>query len=172
MDPNIWGPKFWFSLHSVSFTYPFNPDTKDKERYKTFFGLLEHLLPCVLCRKNYGKNIQNYPIDGHLNSRKSLAYWVMDIHNMVNVENGKPSMTREEMLENYERQYGRKIYLDDPSPHITNKKLDDVSWQTETGKFAIFPKWKIAILLIIIFIFIAILLYLTYKYCNKNENNY
>jgi len=167
MDPNIWGPKFWFSLHSVSFTYPFSPDAKDKERYKTFFGLLEHLLPCVLCRKNYSKNIQNYPITGHLDSRKSLAYWVMDIHNMVNMENGKPTMTREEMLQNYERQYGRKIYLEDPAPHITKKKLDDIAWQTENGKFTIFPKWKIAILLIIIFIFIIILLYLTYKLIPK-----
>ena len=167
MDPNIWGPKFWFSLHSVSFTYPFSPDTKDKERYKTFFGLLEHLLPCVLCRKNYSKNIQNYPIEGHLESRRSLAYWVMDIHNMVNVENGKPSMTREEMLENFERQYGRKIFLDDPSPHITKKKLDDIAWQTENGKLALFPKWKIVILLIVIFIFIVILLFLTYKLIPK-----
>jgi hypothetical protein len=163
MDPNIWGPKFWFSLHSVSFTYPFSPDIQDKERYKNFFSLLEHLLPCVLCRKNYSKNIQNYPIDGHLESRKSLAYWLMDIHNMVNVENGKPSMTRDEMLENYERQYGRKIYLDDPAPHITKKKLDDIAWQTENGKFSLFPKWKIVILLIIIILFIAILMYLTYK---------
>ena len=163
MDPNIWGPKFWFSLHSVSFTYPFSPDIQDKERYKNFFGLLEHLLPCVLCRKNYSKNIRNYPIDGHLESRKSLAYWVMDINNTVNMENGKPSMTRDEMLENYERQYGKKIYLDDPAPHITKKKLDDIAWQTENGKFSLFPKWKIVILLIIIILFIAILMYLTYK---------
>jgi len=91
----------------------------------------------------------------------------MDIHNMVNMENGKPTMTREEMLQNYERQYGRKIYLEDPAPHITKKKLDDIAWQTENGKFTIFPKWKIAILLIIIFIFIIILLYLTYKLIPK-----
>ena len=167
MDPNIWGPKFWFSLHSVSFTYPFSPDIQDKERYKNFFGLLEHLLPCVLCRKNYSKNIRNYPIDGHLDSRKSLAYWVMDIHNTVNMENGKPSMTRDEMLENFERQYGRKIYLDDPAPHITKKKLDDIAWQTEQGKLTLFPKWKITILIIIIILFIAILMYLTYKLIPK-----
>jgi hypothetical protein len=164
MDPNIWGPKFWFSLHSVSFTYPFSPDGKDKERYKTFFGLLEHLLPCVLCRKNYSKNIKNYPIEAHLESRKSLAYWVMDIHNMVNIENGKPSMTRDEMLMNYQQQYGRKIYLDDPSPHITKKKLDDISWQTEQGKFTIISKWKMVILIILIIAIIFILFYLIYKF--------
>jgi disulfide bond formation protein DsbB len=163
MDPNIWGPKFWFSLHCVSFTYPFNPDKIDKERYKTFFELLEHLLPCVLCRKNYSKNIKNYPIEGHLTNRKSLAYWVMDIHNMVNMENGKPNMTRDEMLESYEKQYGRKIFLDDPEPHITKKKLDDYAWQNGNGKFLLFPKWKMVILFILIFIFIIILLYLTYK---------
>jgi hypothetical protein len=164
MDPNIWGPKFWFSLHSVSFTYPFNPDEKDKERYKIFFGLLEHLLPCVLCRKNYSKNIKNHPIDKHLNSRKSLVYWLLDIHNMVNKENGKPTMTKDELIENYQRYYGRKIYLDDPAPHLTKLKLDDISWQNQNDKFNFFPKWKIITLILIIIIFILILFYLTYKF--------
>jgi hypothetical protein len=167
MDPNIWGPKFWFSLHSVSFTYPFNPDKKDKERYKAFFGLLEHLLPCALCRNNYSKNIKNNPIDKHLDSRKSLAYWLLDIHNMVNVENGKPTMTPKQMLKKYENYYGRKIYLDDPNPSLTNKQLDDISWQTENGKFEFIPKWKMIFLVIIIIIFILILFYLTYKFIPK-----
>jgi len=163
MDPNIWGPKFWFSLHSISFTYPFYPDKTDKQRYKTFFELLEHLLPCVLCRKNYNKNIKNYPIDEHLNNRKSLAYWVMDIHNMVNMETGKQSLSRDEIIDIYEKQYKRKIHLDDPEPHITKKKLDDESWQNNKIKKFTFHNWKIIILIVCIVIFITILFYLIYK---------
>jgi len=129
MDPNVWGPKFWFSLHSVSFTYPFYPDEEDKKRYKTFYELLEHVLPCALCRVNYRKNLANYPIDKHLKNRKTLAYWVIDIHNMVNVENGKPTLTYGEVMDIYERHYGRTIYLIDPNPNGSKKKLDDSLWQ-------------------------------------------
>lgn len=129
MDPNIWGPKFWFSLHSVSMTYPFNPDEEDKKRYKSFYSLLEFILPCALCRVNYSDNLKKYPIDNHLKNRKSLVYWVIDVHNMVNVENGKPTLSYGEVLDLYERHYGRKIYLDDPDPNGSKKKLDDSLWQ-------------------------------------------
>jgi len=129
MDPNVWGPKFWFSLHSVSMTYPFYPDEEDKRRYKSFYELLEFVLPCALCRENYRKNLLSYPIDKHLKDRKSLVYWVIDVHNMVNVENGKPTLTYNEALDIYERQFGRKIMLEDPDPKGSKKKLDDTQWQ-------------------------------------------
>ena len=152
MDPNIWGPKFWFSLHSVSFTYPFSPDTKDKERYKTFFGLLEHLLPCVLCRNNYSKNIQNYPIDGHLDSRKSLAYWVMDIHNMVNSEIGKKFMSYDVVLKKYENVY-QKDLLVGKNMDYDNKDLN-VNGINNKTKYNL--EYILLLILIIIFIIFII----------------
>jgi len=164
MDPNIWGPKFWFALHSVSFTYPFYPDEADKERYKTFFNLLEYVLPCVVCRVNYSKNIRGYPIDGHLKDRKTLVKWLIDLHNMVNVENGKPSLNYEEAISVYEKAYGRKIHLEDPEPEKSGgKKLDDATWKlnyenkTFKGRFKnnILPK---ILPLIIIFILVICLL--------------
>ena len=36
MNPDIWGPKFWFSLHSVTFDYPLKPDLGEKIRIKDF----------------------------------------------------------------------------------------------------------------------------------------
>lgn len=130
MDPNVWGPKFWFSIHSVTFTYPFYPDQKDKLRYKTFFEMLEFVLPCVVCRVNYSKNIKNFPIDRHLKDRKSLVHWGIDLHNTVNIENGKPALTYKEVLDIYEGIYGRKIHLEDPEPHVTHgKNLSDEEWK-------------------------------------------
>lgn len=134
MDPNIWGPKFWFSLHSTTLTYPFYPDEKDKLRYKNFFELLEFVLPCALCRNNYAKNLKQYPITNHLNDRKSLVYWLIDIHNMVNVETQKPTISHSEVIEMYEKIYGRKIYLEDPEPHLRTTKLDDSPWQKQRQK--------------------------------------
>ena len=34
---NIWGPHFWVTLHSISFSYPQNPSEKDKHDYMIFF---------------------------------------------------------------------------------------------------------------------------------------
>lgn len=169
MDPNIWGPKFWFSLHSVTFTYPFYPDEADKERYKTFFNLLEYVLPCVVCRVNYSKNIRSHPIDAHLKDRKALVNWAIDIHNMVNVENGKPVISYDEAMMVYEKAFGRKIHLEDPEPEVSKgKKLDDATWKknyenkTFKGKFKnkIFP--MVFPLIVLLFFFICV--YCVYKF--------
>ena len=32
MNPETWGPKFWLSLHSVTFDYPLKPDESEKIR--------------------------------------------------------------------------------------------------------------------------------------------
>jgi len=139
MDPSIWGPKFWFSLHSVSLTYPFYPDEKDKENYKQFYYLLQYVLPCVVCRVNYKKNISQYPIDNFLKDRKSLVRWVIDVHNMVNVETGKKVISFDEAIINFERIYGKKIYLEDPEPEVTGgKKLDDETWRKNNEN----KKWQ------------------------------
>jgi len=172
MDPNIWGPKFWFSLHSITFTYPFYPDEKDKERYKTFFNLLEFVLPCVICRVNYNKNINSYPIDVHLKNRNTLAKWLIDIHNMVNVENGKPVLTYDEVMGIYEKSYGRKIYLEDPEPGISmGKKLDDATWKKNNENKTFKGRFKNKILPvifpIIVFIFFIICLYAVYFFTKK-----
>ena len=39
MDPNIWGPQLWFSLHIITFNYPNTPNNTDKQTYKNFLLL-------------------------------------------------------------------------------------------------------------------------------------
>ena len=111
MDPNIWGPKMWFSLHSITFTYPFRPDSEQKERFKNFFKSLEYILPCKICRVHYSKNIRKHPIENNLKDRKSLVYWLIDIHNMVNQVNNKRKYSYDEVMKIYEDIYNKEIVL-------------------------------------------------------------
>ena len=112
MDPNIWGPKMWFSLHTITFTYPFKPDIEQKERFKNFFNSLEYILPCKICRVHFSKNIRKHPIDNNLINRKSLVFWLIDIHNMVNQVNNKRKYSYDEVIKIYEKIYNKKIVLD------------------------------------------------------------
>ena len=125
MDPKIWGPKFWFSLHTVTFAYPFHPDVEHQERIKNFFNSLEYILPCSICRVNYSKKIRKHPIDNNLDSRKKLVFWLIDIHNMVNMQTGKRAWSYQEVLEYYEKIYGKKILLEDPNPNqVKENKIE------------------------------------------------
>jgi len=105
MNPEIWGPKAWLFLHSITLAYPNNPTETDKNNYKTFFNMLQHVLPCQKCSHNFKNNLKNNSIDNNLDSKKSLVKWLISIHNSINIENNKSTMTYEEVIEHYKDIY-------------------------------------------------------------------
>jgi hypothetical protein len=112
MNQNIWGPNLWFSLHTMTFVYPLKPSENDKKNYKLFFESLQFTIPCSVCRKNYIRHWKEYPIDKNLNSRKELVYWLIDLHNIVNSETGKKTLSYETVIQKYEKVYGKKLILE------------------------------------------------------------
>ena len=57
---------------------------ESKMNYMNFFKSIGYVLPCPKCGMNYNKNIQENPIDNHLNSREDLIQWLINIHNETN----------------------------------------------------------------------------------------
>ena len=112
MNQNIWGSTLWFSLHTITMNYPNNPTYAEKKDYKNFFISLEHVIPCSVCRKNYQRHLKEHPIDNHLESRRKLVYWLIDIHNMVNAEIGKKNMSYKNVIDKYEKIYSKNIFDD------------------------------------------------------------
>lgn len=101
MNPEVWGPHFWFVLHLISFHYPDPPNTFDRESYKAFFHSVKEILPCAKCRKHYKTYLSQYPIEPNLDRRIDLIRWVIQIHNFVNVQLGKPVLTDNEVFHIY-----------------------------------------------------------------------
>jgi hypothetical protein len=112
MNQNIWGPHLWFSLHTISFNYPLEPKEDEKEQYNNFFLNLENVIPCSICKKNYKRHLKEHPIKDYLTNRKTLVYWVIDMHNMVNGEIGKKILSYDVVIKKYEDVYKKKIILD------------------------------------------------------------
>jgi len=132
MNQNIWGPHLWFSLHTISFNYPLKPTKEDKLNYKNFFNSLREVIPCSVCKKNYIRHLKEHPIDNYLSCRKNIIYWLIDLHNLVNVETGKKILDYNIVIKKYEKIYNKKIIVeendnnnkstcDKPSNIITNK---------------------------------------------------
>ena len=107
MDPNVWGPHAWQFLHSITLAYPDNPSEQDKQNHAQFFNMLKDILPCEKCQIHYMNNLQTYPIENHLEDKESLFRWLVDIHNRVNVDNGKKEYSYDEVTELYEKMYNK-----------------------------------------------------------------
>ena len=101
ITPDLWGPHGWKFLHYLSFGYPMDPTTEQKNQYKTFFLSLQHVLPCSICSKHYSENLMEYSLDDALRNRDVLVRWVIDIHNSVNEAQGKKIYEYDEAIRLY-----------------------------------------------------------------------
>jgi len=102
---NIWGPPAWTFLHTVTYNYPENPTEDDKRNFYNFFMSLQHVLPCEKCKEHYKQNIQKYDLNNSLGSRQELVKWLIDLHNDVNRDNGKPVWSYSDVFNKYQRMY-------------------------------------------------------------------
>ena len=107
MDPNIWGPKMWFVLHTMSFAYPENPTDFDKENYNNFFNSLTNMIPCTVCKAHYTEHTKKNPIAPHLHSKNSLVKYVVELHNEVNKILGKEILDERVALQNIVNKYNQ-----------------------------------------------------------------
>lgn len=110
MNNNIWGPKAWFFLHTITFNYPDNPSNNDKKNYKNFFESLQFTLPCKVCKEHYINHIKDYPIDNYLDTKETLVNWLIIIHNEVNKILNKPILDYKQVIEQYNNIYDNNTY--------------------------------------------------------------
>ena len=87
MSREVWGPKAWDFLHTVTFGYPDNPTDKEKQDATNFFNSLPTMLPCKICSEHCKQNIKKIP--PNVNSKKDLSMWLVNLHNEVNRQLGK-----------------------------------------------------------------------------------
>ena len=102
---NIWGPPAWTFLHTVTYNYPDNPTEDDKRNFYNFFMSLQHVLPCEKCKEHYKQNIQKYDLNNSLGSRQELVKWLIDLHNDINKDNGKPVWSYSDVYNKYQDMY-------------------------------------------------------------------
>tara|TARA_B100000927_G_C16467890_1_gene470415 strand:+ start:2516 stop:2953 length:438 start_codon:yes stop_codon:yes gene_type:complete len=107
LDPNVWGPNYWFFLHTIAITYPLNPTVKTKKIYYNFIHNFYQFIPDKEYSKNFIKILDDYPLTPYLDSRESFIRWVHFIHNKINTLYGSKNyeFTLEESMQEYYKKY-------------------------------------------------------------------
>ena len=124
MQPSVWGPTLWRSLHFVALGYPdscADEATRDMVRYdyKNFFENFWRVLPCKKCSVNYRRHLEELPpIDNYLSCSNNLFSWTVALHNIVNKELGKREYTVEEAREFYKGSISPPDSIVVPAPSI------------------------------------------------------
>ena len=111
MHPEFWGPHGWIFLHSITFEYPSQPTDQDKKKYYDFFHNLHYVLPCVSCAQHYQEHLIKYPLTEEvLQNKKTLTQWLIQVHNEVNKSLGKPVLTMEQVIQEYNQKIHNKLH--------------------------------------------------------------
>ena len=101
LDPEIWGPHYWFFLHTISMTYPKYPNAATKKKYYEFIQNLPLFIPVEKISTEFYNIIEEYPITPYLDNKESLIRWMHFIHNKINTKLEKPTISLGKFYENY-----------------------------------------------------------------------
>ena len=105
LDPKIWGPHYWFFLHTLSITYPHHPNAVTKKKYYEFIQNLPIFLPVEEIAGKFSKLIDKYPVTPYLDNRDSFVRWMHFIHNKINEGLEKNPITLQDFYINYYNEY-------------------------------------------------------------------
>jgi hypothetical protein len=108
LDPKIWGPKFWFFLHTISLSYPNYPNAITKKKYYDLIQNFPMFLPIEEIASNFSKLLDKYPIQPYLDNRESFIKWVWFIHNKINEQLEKPVISLNDFYIKYYENYKSK----------------------------------------------------------------
>jgi hypothetical protein len=108
LDPNVWGPHFWFFLHTLAISYPHHPNAVTKKKYYELIQNLPLFIPVFTNGQDFIKLLDEYPVTAYLDSRESLIKWMHFIHNKINEKLEKPKISINDFYLRYYEEYKPK----------------------------------------------------------------
>ena len=105
LDPKVWGPHYWFFLHTLAMTYPHHPNSITKKKYYEFIMNLSLFLPVEEISGEFSKLIDKYPVIPYLDDRDSFVRWMHFIHNKINEKLEKPQISLNDFFVKYYDEY-------------------------------------------------------------------
>jgi len=101
----VWGPHYWFFLHTLAKTYPEIPSPTVKRKYYDLLHNMSMFIPDPEMSKKWIEYLDLYPVTPYLKTKESLQRWVVFIHNKVNRTLDKEHISFEKAMYLYERCY-------------------------------------------------------------------
>lgn len=100
-NSKIWGPHYWFVLMTIALSYPEQPNAVTKRKYYDFLVNLPIFIPDPEIGDKFSRMLDKYPVSPYLDNRESFIKWVHFMHNKINVLIGKPEISLNAAMDNY-----------------------------------------------------------------------
>ena len=104
INPKIWGPYIWKTIHFVAHGYPEKPNDADKKAYRDFYENIMKVLPCDKCSISSQELFKKIDITSALESNEGLIKWAYTFHDAVNNKLGKVSPSFDDYISKFTNQ--------------------------------------------------------------------
>lgn len=104
-DSKVWGPHYWFFLHTIAMSYPAKANDVIKKKYYELIQNMQLFIPNEKEGNEFRKLVDMYPIAPYLDTREAFVRWTHYIHNKMNEKLEKPKITLEEFYRQYYELY-------------------------------------------------------------------
>ena len=108
LDAKVWGPHYWFMIHTIAISYPLRPNAVTKKKYYDFIQNLPLFIPIESIATHFEKLLDEYPVSPYLDTRDSFIRWTHFVHNKINERLEKPKITLAQFYEKYYEEYKPK----------------------------------------------------------------
>ena len=105
LDPKIWGPHYWFFLHTIAMSYPVHPNAVTKKKYYDFVQNIPLFIPVESMAGEFSKLLDKYPVQPYLDNKESIIRWMWFIHNKINKKLEKPEISLNDFYVKYYEEY-------------------------------------------------------------------
>ena len=105
LDPQIWGPHYWFFLHTIAMSYPIHPNAVTKKKYYDFVQNIPLFIPVESMAGEFSKLLDQYPVQPYLDNKESFIRWMWFIHNKINTKLEKPQISLNDFYVKYYEEY-------------------------------------------------------------------
>jgi len=122
-DSSVWGPHYWFFLHTVAESYPSTPTAVTKRKYYDLIQNFPLFIPVPEMGNRFSKLLDEYPVTPYLDSKESFVKWVHFIHNRMNLFLGKKEISLYQSLEIYRNEYKPKTFVAVPYISISKQTM-------------------------------------------------
>ena len=110
LHPDVWGPHYWFFLHTVAFTYPDFPSATTKRKYYDLVSNVPLFIPVEAMGADFARLLDEYPVTPYLVNRESFMRWVNFIHNRYNsFQTDKPPVPFFQSVDMYLANYAQPV---------------------------------------------------------------
>lgn len=98
-SPSVWGESLWFLFHVGSLAANEQISASDAKKYWNFIEGIPIMLPCNMCSEHAQKFIDNNRSaqETICKSREDLIEFFVKFHNYVNIRQGKPLITKDDI---------------------------------------------------------------------------